>query len=435
MFFEWGKIAVLGASGKMGSGISSLILQKMAYQKAANPSKQIQLILIDIDQNNLNQLKKQLKKQLIQFAEKQIIYLRKCVEQNLHLVSNEEVISNFLENSMEIVEITEDYHSLKDCQFVFEAITEDIELKVNTLKHLSEFVSLETLFLTNTSSIPIALLSKQVGLDQNRILGFHFYNPPLKQKLVEVIALTAKSKDMGEKLALELNKTAVFAKDVAGFIGNGHFIREVHFACELAREVSKERARESAISLINQVTQTLLLRPMGIFQLVDYVGIDVCHHIMKIMQKYLPEPTLEEPLLLELLQKGVKGGQHLDGSQKDGFFKYADGKPSQIYTSNGYKDLSEHLLIVPFNYTWKQLTSIDASQRQQMLQDYFQQLEKQETFEAELALRFLFKSAFFAELLVDTQVAASKEDVKKVLMLGFYHLYSPFDVVKEVPYG
>src|SRR6185295_15214336 len=94
-------------------------------------------------------------------------------------------------------------------------------------------------FLTNTSSIPISALSQSAELG-GRLLGYHFYNPPAVQKLVEVI--TARNTEpalveLGNELGKLLEKTLVPSHDVAGFIGNGHFIREGLFALERFREL------------------------------------------------------------------------------------------------------------------------------------------------------------------------------------------------------
>jgi 3-hydroxyacyl-CoA dehydrogenase len=70
---------------------------------------------------------------------------------------------------------------------------------------------------------------------------------------------------------------------------------------------------------------------MGIFQLVDYVGLDVCQSILRVMNERLPGSGLHSPLIDRLLALGVSGGQFPDGSQKDGLLKYEKGRPAGVY--------------------------------------------------------------------------------------------------------
>ena len=124
------------------------------------------------------------------------------------------------------------------------------------------------------------------------------------------------------KLAKRLKKIVVHSKDEAGFIGNGHMMREVVFACKKVEELSRDYSLEESIYLINRVTQDWLVRPMGIFQLMDYVGLDVCQHIGHIMRTYLKDPSLKVELIDRIVKNGVLGGQNPDGTQKNGFFSY-----------------------------------------------------------------------------------------------------------------
>ena len=225
-----------------------------------------------------------MRQQLLKFAEKKIVFLRGCYRDNPALVSNEEIIQDFLVQGMDLVETTTELSSLKDCGLVFEAIYEDLEIKTRVLEQINALAHPQALFLTNTSSIPISILSDRSGIEKHRLIGFHFFNPPAVQKLIEVIALEENAQKLAQELAQRLEKTTVLSGDIAGFIGNGHFIREVHFACRLVGELSNKLPQEEAVHFVNQITQAFLLRPMGIFQLVDYVGVDICSHIMEIMK-------------------------------------------------------------------------------------------------------------------------------------------------------
>src|SRR6185295_16568588 len=102
--------------------------------------------------------------------------------------------------------------------------------------------------LSNTSSIPIHLLASESGL-KDQLIGFHFYNPPAVQKLVELIPQERAGEvadevadevlAISQELAKKMNKIVVYSRDVAGFIGNGHFSREIALACRFVEELQK----------------------------------------------------------------------------------------------------------------------------------------------------------------------------------------------------
>ena len=233
--------------------------------------------LIDTSDALFPELRSFLKKQVLRFAEKNINSLREYYAKVPSLVSNAEIIEAFVNHAMDLVLFDTDINNAKDCHIVFEAAVEDIPEKIKIFKKLKSICKPDTYFLTNTSSIPIHVLDEEAQLN-HRIAGFHFYNPPHIQKLVEVILpkdsdqhLRALTQEIGKRLG----KTLVFSKDVAGFIGNGHFLREISFACEKVNEIARTHPLTEAIFIVNKVTQEYLLRPMGIFQLLDYVGLDV----------------------------------------------------------------------------------------------------------------------------------------------------------------
>ena len=166
-------------------------------------------------------------------------------------------------------------------------------------------------------------------------MGFHFYNPPPVQKLVEVIYPDNSDpslKTMASELGKALGKVLIESKDVAGFIGNGFFIREIHYAGEQVMRLAKERPLVEAIETVNRVTQDYLLRPMGLFELIDYVGLDIAHRIKGIMQSYLPREDFSCDLIDRMLAAGITGGQRPDGSHKAGFLNYENNIPAGIYS-------------------------------------------------------------------------------------------------------
>lgn len=446
------RCAVLGAAGKMGRGIAFLLLQEMALAEAARfgtvGSGAYVLTLLDTDWQTLLELKKSLRGQLLKVAEKNIISLRSYLAKNQALISNSDIIDYFINGSSDIVNISIVLESAKDARLVFEAVVEDVVLKSSLLGKLASISSREQqeqYFFSNTSSIPIAVLNQEAKLAE-RIIGFHFYNPPAVQKLVEIIPMAGGEHNLYEfacQLAGKLKKIVVTAHDVAGFIGNGHFMREILFACELVHEIiaSSHTAME-AVYIINKMTQQWLLRPMGIFQLVDYVGLDVMSRVAQIMSNYLPQPIILPDLIASLLNTGKKGGQESDGAQKEGFFQYSYHKLKGIYEweRQGYCPLDElpwqhkcdELLgsAPPPEFSWKNLHGKPDCQAK--VDDYIAWLEQASGWGAQLARRFMTRSIAIAEQLVSDQVSDSLRDVDIVLKNGFYHLYGPSEVSKKL---
>lgn len=430
------QIAVIGAAGKMGSGISLLLLQEIATchftQKAE--AKNIRLFLIDSSHNRLDSLRHYLESQLRRWAEKKIMFLRETVKHLDFLVSNREIIDFFVSEALEIAYFSSSLEEARNAELIFEAIVEDVETKTLTLHRLKKISSISPYFFSNTSSIPISTLNRQASLD-NKIIGFHFYNPPAVQKLIEIIPLEGGDpslKSLAIAIAAQLNKKVIFSKDVAGFIGNGYFLREIIFSCALVEGLSSQHGTLQAIYMVNKITQDWLLRPMGIFQLIDYVGLDVVVKIGMIMNHYLQLPLNYAALFSPLLDAGKIGGQHPDGSQKDGFFSYVGSKIMDIYvesekhyrpieTSDWKKACDEWLGKYPEGFSWKTLSKM--TDNQEMIRSYFTQLRAMETPGTHLAIDFLHNLQKIAQQLVNDDVAASLEDVDAVLKEGFYHLY------------
>lgn len=310
---------------------------------------------------------------------------------------------------------------------VFEAIIENVEIKADVLAKVDKATGGRAIFFTNTSSIPIHVLEEKARL-KGRILGFHFYNPPPVQQLVEMITPKGAPKDLktlGLEMGEKLKKRIVPSTDIAGFIGNGHFMREIVFAWHLVERLSHQMSLSEALVVVNTVYQEWLLRPMGIFQLVDYVGIDVCTEILKIMRTFLEEDALHCPYLERLIGKGVRGGQHPDGSQKSGIFEYQEGLPKGVYdVEKGlYMPYKAHSLGngVTEGLTWRSL--LKDPEREVKIAAYFKRLSSEDLFGAQLAMEMLSASHAIGKKLVEEGVAHSLEDVNTVLRLGFYHLY------------
>ncbi len=426
-------VSVVGASGKMGSGISLLLLQeltRLSWSEENDARKD--LFLVDRNQDALDGLKSYLKKQVTRYAEKNITWIKKEVAQD-----DQEQIDAFVAQALKITNFSTDLGVVKGSSMVFEAIFERLDIKTQLLKDLKKICPGKTNFFSNTSSIPISIVEKSAGVE-GRLIGFHFYNPPAVQKLVELIS-SEKTPQHLQQISLELgerlNKVMVPSNDIAGFIGNGHFIRDGLFGISEVEKLSIDFESHEGIYIINQVTQNMMIRPMGIFQLIDYVGLDVFQMILNTMNFYIEKEDLSSQLISQLIDAGVSGGQNYDGSQKNGFIQYENHKPVAIYNikekkyisyvEGDWKDRCDQFLgDLPENHvSWKELSR--DKEKDQKLASYFQSLFSNEHNGARISQKYLLNSKKISQNLVKDCVAHSSEDVGKVLMNGFFHLYPP----------
>lgn len=433
-------VAVVGAAGKMGSGITLLLAQEMARLSLLpeHRGKLFRLEAIDLDPEALRGLQEYVHDQALKAAEKNAVGLRAAYAARGDLVENSEIIDDFVRRVESVVWPSTDLGAARGAHLVFEAIVEKVPVKVEVFKQLVAACDPDAFFFTNTSSVPIGLLDREVGLG-GRILGVHFYNPPPVQKLVEIIRADETRDDVAAaalEIGKRLRKTLIPSADVAGFIGNGHFIRDgLHALAEVTR-LAPRYGWPQAVLMVNRVTQDWLLRPMGIFQLIDYVGIDVFQFIERVMDHYLDE-QLTDPTVDRLMELSVKGGQRPDGSQKPGFFQYERGKITAVYDLpkgeyvpldpagwSGEADRALGDLPQPFR-PWKAL--LQAPDRDAALGRHFGALAGMQTLGAELARAYHRRSREIGEGLVQRGVAARAEDVNGVLTSGFYHLYGPIN--------
>lgn len=431
-------VSILGAAGKMGSGIVLLTIVEMAdlSLKAENKSKTYVLNAVDISQKALSGLMKYINAQVVKIAEKKIVQLRKIYEDRTDLIENSDIINEYVLDVMNILRPVTTLESTYESNLIFEAASENPELKVKLFSQINQNSTKKPWFLTNTSSIPIHELDAKANLE-GRIIGFHFYNPPAVQKLVEIINAKSTVADLSEfalMYAKNLRKVVVPSNDFAGFIGNGHFMRDAIYGMDQAVKLAKDIPFVEAVYMINKVTQDFMVRPMGIFQLIDYVGVDVCQYIMKVMNPHVKDEEIHHNLLDMYIDMGVRGGQNSDGSQKDGFLKYEKGKVTAIYNP----EVKEYVAIDTFaaacddrlgklassHITWKSAVS-NQKTRMDVLRTYFNELKEMNTVGAALAVNYLKRSKEIGLKLVADNVALNTDDVNTVLLTGFFHAYGP----------
>jgi 3-hydroxyacyl-CoA dehydrogenase len=430
-------VTVLGAAGKMGSGILLLTAVEMAdlSLKPENKGKTFTLNAMDVSKEGLAGLMMYLRAQVQKIAEKKTVALRKMYADRADLVENEEIINQYVFDVMNIVRPTTRLESAYDSSLVFEAVSENRALKVKLLSQIDANNPEKPWFFTNTSSVPIHLIDEEAKLG-GRVLGFHFYNPPAVQKLVELIVTEKTNTEMIEfanVYAKNLGKIVVPANDFAGFIGNGHFMRDALHGIQTVEKLTRDMPFVEAVYIVNRVSQDFLIRPMGIFQLIDYVGIDVVSFIMGVMNPFLPDEDLHSSLLDKMISLGVKGGQFSDGSQKDGFLKYEKGKPTGIYdpATQTYvaipalKEKCDKWLgeapasLIP----WK--AAVKVKDKDQVFGKIFADMKGMDTHGARLAVEYGQRSNAIGKKLVADKVAHNEADVNTVLLTGFFHAFGP----------
>lgn len=430
-------VTVLGAAGKMGSGILLLSALEVAdlMLKPENKDRHFVVNAVDVSPGALAGLMKYIRGQVLKAAEKKVVALRKSYANRKELIENSEIIEAYVGDVMSLILPGTRLEAAYESTLIFEAVSENAALKTKLFRQINENNPHKPWIFTNTSSVPIGGLDKDAALE-GRILGFHFYNPPAVQKLVELITIGTNPqgmKDFAMQLAKNMKKVVVPSNDIAGFIGNGHFMRDALYALGEAGHLTAEMPLHESIYAINRVSQDYLMRPMGIFQLIDYVGVDVVRFILNVMDPHMPDENLHSTLLDELFEKGIKGGQFADGSQKDGFFKYEKGRPVAVYNMSkneyiAFDSFSEKtnawLGTIPASTVpWKNL--VRAADKDALASEAFAAYKKSAGKGASLALAYARHSRAIGSKLVSDSVARSADDVNTVMLTGFFHAYGP----------
>jgi len=420
-------VSVLGAAGKMGSGILLLTAVEMAdlSLKPENKGKAFVLNAIDISPEGLSGLMKYLRDQVRKVAEKKTVLLRKMYADRDDLVENYDIIDEYIFDVLNIVRPVTTMSAAHSSTLVFEAVSENRALKVKLLGDIDKNNENKPWYFTNTSSVPINLIESEAGLE-GRVLGFHFYNPPAIQRLVELIVTKN-----------TLAEAETFAREYAKKLGNGHFMRDALHGMREATALAEEKniPLYKAIYMVNKVTQDYLVRPMGIFQLIDYVGIDVVQFILNVMNPFVNDEELSHDLLDKMILQEVKGGQKSSGAQKDGFLKYKGGRFTAIWDIHkqeyveldSFKEECDEMLgeLPSSAVAWKSI--VRNKKKDDLLAIFFNDLKASAELGAAIAVKYGLKSKAIGEKLVSDNVANETDHVNTVMLTGFFHAYGPIN--------
>jgi len=290
------KIAVIGA-GTMGNGIAHLFAQN-----------NFKVNLIDVSQPQLDKALATIAKNLDrQVAKAQI---------------DEAAKTNALNNITTHTAIAD---GIKDADLVVEAATENVELKLKIFKQIDELAGPNCILASNTSSISITKIAA-VTKRPSKVIGMHFMNPVPVMKLVEVINGYATDKEVTKQiieLSKKLGKVPCEVNDYPGFVANRILMPMINEAIYTLFE------GVAGVEEIDTVMKLGMAHPMGPLQLADFIGLDVCYSILKVLHDGFGNPKYAPcPLLANMVTAGYLGAK-----SGEGFYKYTAGSKDLVVSS------------------------------------------------------------------------------------------------------
>ena len=212
------------------------------------------------------------------------------------------------------ITVTTDRESLAAADFAVEAATERFELKAEIFRALDRVLPEGAILATNTSSISITRLGALTGRPKD-VIGMHFFNPVPMMTLVEIIRGLATSDETYaavRDLSLRLGKTPVEVNDAPGFVSNRVLMPLIN---EAAYAVMEGVATAEAV---DQVFKLGMAHPMGPLTLADFIGLDVCVDILRVLHEGHGNPRFAPcPLLVRMVDAGWLGRK-----SGRGFYKY-----------------------------------------------------------------------------------------------------------------
>jgi len=278
------QVGVIGA-GTMGNGIAH-VFARSGYQ----------VMLCDVEQKLLDRGTSTITKNLDrELAKNKITEAQKS-------------------EALKRIEGTVDCNRLSACDLIVEAASEKLEIKSELFRDLDRICRPEVILASNTSSISITKLAAVTKRPQ-KVIGMHFFNPVPVMKLVEIVRGLATSDDTFQtvrELAVKLEKTPVEVNDAPGFVSNRVLMPMLNEAMYTVMEgVATPEA-------VDEVFKLGMNHPMGPLTLADFIGLDVCLDIMRVLHNGLGDPKYRPcPLLVKMVDAGWLGKK-----SGRGFYEY-----------------------------------------------------------------------------------------------------------------
>jgi 3-hydroxybutyryl-CoA dehydrogenase len=293
-------ISVIGA-GTMGNGIAHVFAQN-GYQVA----------LIDINDAALDRGINTIYKNLD----------RQVTKGSLTEDQKNQTLSN-------ITKYTEISKGVADADLVVEAATENVDLKLKIFKDIDANAPIHCILASNTSSISITKIAS-VTQRPSQVIGMHFMNPVPIMKLVEVIngyATDAKITQTIMELSQKLGKIPVEVNDYPGFVANRILMPMINESIYTLFE------NVAGVHEIDTVMKLGMAHPMGPLQLADFIGLDVCLSILKVLHEGFGNPKYAPcPLLVNMVTAGYLGKK-----SGEGFYDYSDANSKELIVSSRFK--------------------------------------------------------------------------------------------------
>ncbi|MGQ0737572.1 MAG: 3-hydroxyacyl-CoA dehydrogenase family protein [Bacteroidota bacterium] len=292
-------ISVIGA-GTMGNGIAHVFAQHG-----------FKVTLVDVSLSQLDRALVTIGKNLDRMVAKEIIR-KELKEETLANITTQ---SNLIEG-------------VKDAALVVEAATENLQLKLKIFEQLDQYAPKDAILATNTSSISITKIAAVTGR-ADKVIGMHFMTPVPVMKLVEIINGYVTKKEVTDcivELSKQLGKVPCVVSDYPGFIANRILMPMINEAiCSLYEGVA-------GVEEIDTVMKLGMAHPMGPLQLADFVGLDVCLAILRVLYDGFGNPKYAPcPLLVNMVTAGKLGCK-----SGEGFYVYTAGS-KELVVSGRFK--------------------------------------------------------------------------------------------------
>jgi len=286
------KVAVIGA-GVMGHGIAQ-VCARSGYE----------VVLIDVSEEVLR---------------KALSLIREGPFGLMRLVEKGKMSKEQVEEVMLRIKTSTSYNAAGDVDYVIEAVPEDLELKKKVFKQLDEICPPRSVLASNTTSIMITEIASAVKRP-DKVIGMHWFNPAPVMRLVEVVRgmlTSSETLKVTVELAKKLGKVPIEVKDGPGFFTSRFLIA---FTLEAIRLLE---AGVAGVKDMDEMCKLGFGFPMGPFELMDLVGLDVIHHAANYIYEATKDAKYAPPLTLsKMVTAGYLGDKRVKAGSKGGWYEY-----------------------------------------------------------------------------------------------------------------